>query len=270
MQKSQNIGTPEYGGSARGLRRRVAGICLVAGLASASITLLSRVHADNGPAKPLASEAVDSRKADIDSATGSSSSRPNAVSVVGNDVQVETRTCEIPFRTYMVMSSSLAPGAVKVGAAGVDGVRQRTFRVYYDSGSEVKSELISDKIAKDPVDRITYCGIRTRDARALPSRSGSYDRIRELDMVATGYSPYEGSATGRCATGMHAGYGVVAVDPRVIPLHSLLYIEGYGYAIAGDTGGAIKHNRIDLGHNTYREAENVGRRRVHVYVISAH
>ena len=46
---------------------------------------------------------------------------------------------------------------------------------------------------------------------------------------------------------MRAGYGVVAVDPRVIHLGSKLYIEGYGYAIAGDTGGAVKGYIIDLG-----------------------
>jgi 3D (Asp-Asp-Asp) domain-containing protein len=88
-----------------------------------------------------------------------------------------------------------------------------------------------------------------------------------MTMVATGYSPYEGSSTGRCATGMRAGYGVVAVDPRVIRLGTRLFVEGYGYAVAGDTGGAIKGARIDLGHTTYREAEHVGRRVVHVWVL---
>jgi 3D (Asp-Asp-Asp) domain-containing protein len=59
----------------------------------------------------------------------------------------------------------------------------------------------------------------------------------------------------------------VAVDPRVIPLRSRLYVEGYGLAIAGDTGRAIKGNRIDLGFNTYREAMRFGRRSVIVHIL---
>ena len=66
---------------------------------------------------------------------------------------------------------------------------------------------------------------------------------------------------------MKAGPGVVAVDPRVIPLRTRLYIENYGYAIAGDVGSAIKGNRIDLGFTTVDECMRFGRRKVIVYVL---
>lgn len=180
----------------------------------------------------------------------------------------ETRTEVINPRSIIQMSHDVAPGHTKLAHDGTAGVLVKTYNVTYKDGKPIKYQLISQKIVKAPVNRILLAGIATREARALPSRSGMYARVRELDMVATGYSPYEGSSSGRCATGMRAGYGVVAVDPRVIPLGSRLYIEGYGYAIAGDTGGAIRHNRIDLGMNTYRQANHVGRRRVHVYVLS--
>jgi len=251
------------------LQWRTARITLAAGVMATSIAWLPRVVADPGQTDLGNTEAVASLTTDLVEPPVSSNQRWNFVTVGGFDVQTETHTNPIPHRSYMVMSPTVAAGAVQEGPAGEDGVRERILRVYYRHGNAVKSDVISDKVAKEPVDHVTYCGIRTRDARALPSRSGSYDRVRELNMVATGYAPWQGSSTGRCATGMRAGYGIVAVDPRVIPLHSVLYIEGYGYAIAGDTGGAIKHNRIDLGHNTYREAEDVGRRRVHVYVLSA-
>ena len=90
-------------------------------------------------------------------------------------------------------------------------------------------------------------------------------------MAATGYSPdpreCPRSSHGRTATGLKAGYGIVAVDPHVIKMGTRLYIEGYGYAIAADKGGAIKGMRIDLGHETHGEALRIGRRTVRVHIL---
>jgi len=70
---------------------------------------------------------------------------------------------------------------------------------------------------------------------------------RALQVFATSYDKYCKGCNDITATGMKAGYGVVAVDPKVIPLGSKLYIPGYGLAVAGDTGGKVKGNKIDLG-----------------------
>jgi len=182
--------------------------------------------------------------------------------------ETQTETQAIPFKTVFKMSREAAPGQIRQGHVGVTGVLTRTYRSGVVNGKTTVRDLISTRITRQPQDQETLAGIRVREARALPSRSGNYERMRCYHMVATGYSPYEGSSEGLCANGMHAGYGVVAVDPRIIRLGSKLYIEGYGYALAGDTGGAIKGNRIDLGHTTFREASNVGRRRVTVWVLS--
>ena len=95
--------------------------------------------------------------------------------------------------------------------------------------------------------------------------------VKKLTMEATAYEPGPHSngpyASGYTACGYKAGYGVVAVDPDVIPLNTRLYIEGYGYAIAGDTGGAIKGNIIDLGFETVEECYEFGRRDVVVYIL---
>ena len=87
-------------------------------------------------------------------------------------------------------------------------------------------------------------------------------------MEATAYLPTDGSATGTTAMGIPARRGVVAVDPRVIPLGSRVYIPGYGVAIAADTGGAIKGEKVDLCMETYGECMNFGRRNIEVYVLA--
>jgi 3D (Asp-Asp-Asp) domain-containing protein len=66
---------------------------------------------------------------------------------------------------------------------------------------------------------------------------------------------------------MRATYGLVAVDPRVIPLGTHLYVEGYGFALAADTGGAIKGNRIDLCYDSVAFANRFGRKKVRVHVL---
>ncbi len=183
-------------------------------------------------------------------------------------VASETRECAVPFKTVFKMSRDVPPGRIQPGHTGAAGVCTRTYQVSYVNDRETARKLESTTVTKSPQDQETLGGIRTREARALPSRGGTYNRMQCLSMTATGYSPYEGSGRGLCATGMRAGYGVVAVDPRVVHLGTRLYIEGYGYAVAGDTGGAIKGHRIDLGHTTYREAANVGRRHVTVWVLA--
>jgi 3D (Asp-Asp-Asp) domain-containing protein len=89
-----------------------------------------------------------------------------------------------------------------------------------------------------------------------------------LRMVATAYTASCYGCSGITALGYHAGHGIVAVDPRVIPLGTHLFIPGYGSAIAGDTGGAIKGSRIDLGFNSFSDAIQFGRREITVYVIN--
>jgi len=179
----------------------------------------------------------------------------------------EQRQKSIPFSTVFHMDMSVAPGSLKVTKAGECGSLVTTYVVHYKGKTPVRFDVVSSSVEKAPHPEVITAGIRERDAQALPSRFGVYNRVRELEMDATAYTPNEGSGRGRCATGMRAGYGVVAVDPHVIPLRSRLYVVGYGYAVAGDTGGAIRGRRIDLGSACREEAMEIGRRSVHVYVL---
>ena len=96
---------------------------------------------------------------------------------------------------------------------------------------------------------------------------GAINYSNVMSMEATAYLPTDGSGAGITATGIRATYGVVAVDPRVIPLGTKVYIPGYGVALAADTGGAIKGYKIDLCMESYSECMRFGRRNVTVYVL---
>lgn len=108
------------------------------------------------------------------------------------------------------------------------------------------------------------------DLQEKDKRIKELEEIKLFTMEATAYTDdyaSQGPWVGQTATGMKPQVGVVAVDPRVIPLGTKLYIEGYGEAIAGDTGGAIKGNRIDLFFNTRGECMRFGRKKLRVRVI---
>jgi peptidoglycan DL-endopeptidase CwlO len=95
-------------------------------------------------------------------------------------------------------------------------------------------------------------------AAAAPSQA-SVQGGRTLTVVATGYS-----LPGRTATGVSVGYGIVAVDPGVIPLGTKMTIPGYGEGVAADTGGAVVGARIDLWFPTRAEALAWGTRTVSI------
>ncbi|MGE5404844.1 MAG: 3D domain-containing protein, partial [Candidatus Saccharibacteria bacterium] len=94
---------------------------------------------------------------------------------------------------------------------------------------------------------------------------------RVVNMVATAYDdsdecnyPFGGYPS---FIGLPLRVGIVAVDPSFIPLGTKLYVQGYGEAIAADTGGAIKGNRIDLFYPTHKSASDFGIQNVKVYIL---
>ncbi|MDD5658484.1 MAG: 3D domain-containing protein [Actinomycetota bacterium] len=93
--------------------------------------------------------------------------------------------------------------------------------------------------------------------------------VGEWDMVATAYFSGGGGINGNSITaiGLRTKKGIVAVDPKIIPLGTKLYIPGYGEALAADTGGWIKGNRIDLVFDSLEECYRYGRRKIKVYLV---
>ncbi|MFU8774047.1 MAG: 3D domain-containing protein, partial [Anaerolineales bacterium] len=84
--------------------------------------------------------------------------------------------------------------------------------------------------------------------RTLDTPDGSYQYWRALDMYAVSYNPTSAGGT-ITASGLPLRKGLVAVDPRYIPLGTRLYVPGYGEALAADTGGGVHGRIIDLGYS---------------------
>ncbi|MFC4711489.1 LysM peptidoglycan-binding domain-containing protein [Planococcus dechangensis] len=107
-------------------------------------------------------------------------------------------------------------------------------------------------------------------AAAAPA-AASTQSGKEMTVSATAYTAYCAGCSGITRTGIdlrsNPNQKVIAVDPTVIPLGSTVWVEGYGTAIAGDTGGAIKGNKIDVFIPTQGEALNWGRKNVKIKVL---
>ncbi|MDD3776080.1 MAG: 3D domain-containing protein [Actinomycetota bacterium] len=108
--------------------------------------------------------------------------------------------------------------------------------------------------------------IKRRIAQVQPP---GLNLVGEWDMVATAYYSGGGGPNGNgiTAIGLRVKHGIVAVDPKVIPLGTRLYIPGYGEALAADTGGWVKGDRIDLGFESLEECYRFGRRKIKVYLV---
>ncbi len=94
----------------------------------------------------------------------------------------------------------------------------------------------------------------------------------EMLVTATAYTAYCNGCSGTTAYGIdlrsNPNQKVIAVDPNVIPLGTLVWVEGYGEAIAGDTGGAIKGNKIDVFIPSYDSAMEWGVKKVKLKVLT--
>ncbi len=177
---------------------------------------------------------------------------------------IEKVQTEIAYGTARKDDSSLQKGTTHVVTKGKAGTEETVIEHVMAGGQEIEKIVRSKTIVAAPVEEVIKVGTRVprTPIAAAPARGG-----RNMVMAASAYAAYTGGAGGRTATGTGVYKGIVAVDPRVIPLGTKLYIDGYGPAVAADTGGAIKGNRIDLGFATANEAMQFGRQTVTVRIV---
>lgn len=200
---------------------------------------------------------------------------PNMViEVTTEKMEIIKETEKIPFTSITMETDELPVGEERIAQAGSDGERVITSQVEYLGTMIMSRTKLSDEITVEPVPEIIEKGTKVKNENAVPV--SSYNKLpvsgdlvykEHYVMNASAYTTDRGDAGAYTATGERCRVGLVAVDPNVIPLGTILYIEGYGEARAADTGGAIKGHKIDLYFDTYGEMTNFGRRQVNVYVL---
>ncbi|MEZ4812218.1 MAG: 3D domain-containing protein [Caldisericia bacterium] len=139
-------------------------------------------------------------------------------------------------------------------------VVQKKYLQIYENDELVSEQLISSTKVKQSVEDFIL-----GKNEGIPA---FYEDVFTLE--STAYTPTVAECDSDptvCATGLKSGFGVVAVYPKQIPYYTQLYIEGYGYAIAGDCGGAIGPGRVDVFFYDKKSALKWGRRKVKVYVL---
>ena len=160
---------------------------------------------------------------------------------------------------------------------GTDGEKQVTYEVTYADGVEIGREAVAEEVTAEPVDEVIERGTEVRadaigNGTFVDSTGTTVGYERVITGQCTAYSWEAGSVT---STGESVQYGYVAVDPRIIPYGSLLYITSpdgewnYGYCYAMDTGSAARSGRIvaDLFYDSEDVCNAFGRRNMTVYVI---
>lgn len=162
----------------------------------------------------------------------------------------------LPFDVAYLAMPELELDSLQVVQPGAYGVLGRRLRIRLENGAEVDRRIDAEWVAKPAEPKIIGYGTSII-VRSADTPDGPVEYWRELRMYATSYSasragtPRSAPWYGRTRTGKVLTVGMVAVDPTVIPLGTQLYVPGYGFASAEDTGSGVKGLWIDLGYDDW-------------------
>ena len=185
---------------------------------------------------------------------------------------------DIPYSVKLIDDNDLLKGKTKVTQEGKSGEKEITYNLTYYDGKLVKKALECEKISQEPVDKIVKKGIKEEvvvASRSTTSRNSSSSESKtsstsnsaskngkHMVVQATAYAGDSITSTGTVPK-----WGTIAVDPRVIPYGSKVYIPQFNKTfIAEDCGGAIKGNIIDIFMNSESECYKWGRRTIDIYI----
>ncbi len=209
------------------------------------------------------------------------------MTIVATDVflRIVQEEVELDFETQVENDPELAVGSRRVITAGKPGKAIRVYEVIVTGGEEGARKLKEEIVVSEPVDEVIAAGTKRVVSNIPVSRGATTSKPApedgdRLTVTSTAYTPWDEGCGGISVINSRItrykipeGWGVVAVDPSVIPLGTKMYVPGYGYAVAADTGGAIKGNRIDVcfwsGSESaaHSKAINWGRRTVSITIV---
>ena len=174
-------------------------------------------------------------------------------------------------RVQKRFDARLARGTKKTIAPGIAGIRETKVTFVARDGRDATKTVVSSRVVRSAKPQVVVVGTGPASALRTFAQERFSGAVRfageAFHVLATAYTGSCYGCSGFTASGARAGHGIIAVDPRVIPLGTRLFIPGYGRAVAGDTGGAIVGHRVDLGFDGLADAREFGRRAIVMYVV---
>lgn len=178
-------------------------------------------------------------------------------------VRIVREDGELPFQVIEELDPTLLQGKTKVVQEGEPGSGIRVYEVLMVGETETTRTVKAEEVIVPPVPQIVRVGTRVPIPTSRPgyayTRAGASASApapssgTQLSVTATAYTPWDPGCGGirvverkLSSYRIPEGWGIVAVDPSIIPLGTKLYVPGYGYAVAADTGGSIKGAKIDV------------------------
>lgn len=176
------------------------------------------------------------------------------IRVVRVEERVEVEEKPLPFDTAFQPIEDLEIDNQKVIESGAYGVVANRVRVRIEDGQEIQRFVEGDWVARQPEPRVIGYGTQIIP-RSINTDDGPIEYCRALTMYATSYSPSRAGVPpdaknfGITASGKPLTRGLVAIDRSLIPFGTQMYVPGYGFAEAADTGGGVRNRWIDLGYD---------------------
>lgn len=179
--------------------------------------------------------------------------------LTSSEIKTYAKTEKVAYTTKYIDDASMYVGTEAVETEGVDGEVKTVYKEIYVNDELISTEEVLKTTISKPVDKVVRRGT-CNTINGITFKSA-------MNVLATGYTPYDEGCTGITATGVKAEKGIIAADTKVLPFGTKIYVPGYGYGVVADRGGAIKGNRIDLCYEGLQDALNWGVRNVTIYIL---